>query len=304
MVEFIKRNSIVILSLGVGVSLFAVGALLLSTPAPPPLEMSAQQAAEDSRTYGAGDLAFWIQRGKVPGIVAEHKFGRNTNVDNGVATDVWDLSIQPIWVAPTQARTHAITSTSTSDDGSPVGVGARTLKVYGLVDWDTKETTETITLNGTFAVTTTNSFVCVHRLEVLTKGATDVNVGTIAARATTDSTITAQINPGAGQTEMAIYCIPSVQTAYMGFMMPTLSDVVGTGEALIEILYNPEPDVELLNFVSKSMFSLRAGGQSGIPILFWVPRKFAGPGILKIQATGTQNDLVVSAMFDLILIDN
>jgi hypothetical protein len=139
---------------------------------------------------------------------------------------------------------------------------------------------------------------------VLTKGATSVNVGTLTATALADDTITAQINPGAGQTEMAIYCIPSVQTAYMGFMMPTLSDAVGTGEVLIEILYNPEPDVELLNFVSKSMFSLRAGGQSGIPIPFWVPRKFSGPGILKVQATGTLNDLAVSAMFDLILIDN
>lgn len=82
-------------------------------------------------TVSAGSLTDFmleVAAGNVPGNKSVNKFGRSTNVDNDVATDIWDRANathdQDIWIAPTQARIHNIASTSANDDGDPVGVGA------------------------------------------------------------------------------------------------------------------------------------------------------------------------------------
>lgn len=300
MTEFVRRNAKTLVLFAL---LFAIlGAVIATAPqvAPQqPIEVSAFEAG-DTRTY-IGDSSLLFSRGKIDGFKTVVKFGSCADV-NSVKTDIWSRCAQPIWVAPTDSRYHKIESTDIGDSGWPPGGGARTVTISGLVDWDTEETTETIFLDGTFPVTTTHPFVCVHRMEVLTKGPIDVNIGTITATAIGDDTVTAQIEPGVGQTQMAIYCIPSVQTAYLGFMLPTIGEAVGVGAAKITILYNPEPQNELLNFVSKSTFHLRASGQSGFPIPFWAPKRFVGPGILKIQTVGTINNLAVSVTFELIVI--
>lgn len=299
--KFIRRNYQVI-SLALLSAILVVVVVVIPQLTKPRLVATSFEIAG---TNLSANLIFDIGKGNVEGHKAEHKFGRAADVDN-VPTDIWDLSTQPTWVAPTGPREHAIVSTEDQDDGDPGGGGARTVKISGLVDWDTQETSEVLILDGTFPVTTTHPYACIHRMEVLTKGAEDVNIGTITATAIGDNTVTAQINPSIGQTEMAIYCIPSAQTAYLGFLLPTLGEATEDSEAevLIEILYNPEPDRELLNFVVKSMFTLRDNGDSGLPINFWVPRKFPGPGIFKVRATGTVRNLAVSTMFDMILVDN
>ena len=58
------------------------------------------------------------------GSLRVNKFGRNTNVDDGVNTDLWDLTTQAIWIAPTAARTHAFVSSS---DNDITGLGTLTL---------------------------------------------------------------------------------------------------------------------------------------------------------------------------------
>ena len=156
------------------------------------------------------DFVLETARGNILGVTTYNKFGRNTDIDAGVTADIWDGGytgdVSLIWVAPTQARIHDIKSSS-SDDAS-AGVGARTILIFGLTDWDTAESTENITLNGTSNVATSNSYVIIHRMRVLTKGATSVNVGVLTATAQSNNTITAQINAGQGQTQMAILAYP------------------------------------------------------------------------------------------------
>jgi hypothetical protein len=255
------------------------------------------------------DLMFEIARGNMAGISGINKFGRAPSGVQTTATDIWDRAdatpTQSVWTAPIQARIHQIVSSSGSDDGNPVGVGARTLRIYGLTAWNTAEVNEDITLNGTTNVPTVNSYVIIHRMKVLTKGATNVNVGTITATADTDGTVTAQINIGEGQTQMAIYGIPSTQTAYLPCFYASLNKSSAAAATLnVSLLVNPEPDSELINFLVKNTRGLQSTGKSDSQWFFMPYYKIEGPAIIKIQAIASANDIECSAGFDLILVDN
>jgi len=255
-----------------------------------------------------------IAEGKISDRFPVNKFGRNTEIDSTVVADIWSggktvgalpAGTSLIWVAPTAACKHNIASTSTDDDGNPAGVGARTLRLYGLTDWDTAEVSEDKIMNGTSNVLTTNDYVIIHRMEVLTKGATSSNVGTITATATSPSatTVTARIEVGKGQTEMAILGFPSTQKFYLSALY-AFANKAGGAAALadVNLLFNPEPNAELTNFLSKHPFGLQTVGTSGLFTHFPVPEEYAGPGILKVQGFSGTNDMDISAGFDGVLV--
>ncbi len=262
----------------------------------------------------ARDYFVEIARGNVSGLSTYNKFGRNIEIDASATSDIWDgghtlasSGVSLLWVAPTAAAVHNIKSSSSSDDGDPGGVGARTVRLFGLTDWDTKEVSEDITLNGTDDVATSNSYVIIHRMHVLTKGATNVNVGVITATATAPSTttITAQIRVGQGQTQMAILGVPSTQKAYMGRFYGNINKAGGvSGLVDVALLVNIDPDVELLNFLVRHTFALEKGGSSAFTIPFYVPKIIDGPAIIKVQVASGTNDMDVSGGFDLVLVDN
>lgn len=255
------------------------------------------------------DFQLEVARGNIPGMSTINKFGRNIQIDAGITADIWDggdtADVSILWVAPTAAAIHNIVSTSGSDAAG--GVGARTLRIFGLTGWDKVGVTEDIALNGTNDVPTKNLYVLIHRMLVLTKGATSVNVGVITATATSPSatTVTAQIKVGKGQTQMAIYGIPSICIAYMGRFYANVNKAGGaTGLVDVALLYNPEPDIQLTNFLTKHTFGLQTVGTSAFTIPYYVPKVFKGPGILKIQVLSGTNSMDVSAGFDIVVIEN
>lgn len=256
------------------------------------------------------DFALDVARGLVSGITSENKFGRNIEVDSGVTADIWDGGhtvgsggVSLIWVAPTAARTHTIASSDANDTSG--GTGARTVRIWGLTGWGVAEANEDVTMNTGSPPVTSNSYVIIHRMQVLTKGATNVNIGTITATATTDSTITAQIRPSQGQTQMAIYGIPSTQTAYVGHFYGAANKAGGAAGLLdFQLSFNPEPDAELTNFLVKHTFGIQTVGTSALTNTYETYKTFAGPGILKVQAISGTNDMDVSAGFDFFLVTN
>lgn len=256
---------------------------------------------------GPGDFGLEVAKGTVAGHFAENKFARAPFGCQTTPTDIWDRAdtggTQQLWIAPTAARTHQIVSTDVGDAGG--GIGARTVRVVGLTSWSTVEVSEDITMNGTTNVPTVNAYVIIHRMKVLTKGATDVNIGTITATADADTTITAQINAEKGQTQMSMYGIPSTQIAYMGNYYASFNKASGaSASVLVQLLFNPEPDAELTNFMVRHTQGLTDTGTSGLDLPFNPPAKFPGPGILKVQCEATSADRDLSAGFDLILVNN
>ncbi len=260
------------------------------------------------------DLA--IARNLVPSIESDSKFGRAPAGVQVSATDIWDRAdanaTQQIWLPPTAPRIHAIVSTldADSDVGGSVaqGQGGRTLEVFGLVDWDTAESSEIVILDGTNPKNTVSPYVIIHRMVMLTWGTSGPNAGVITATAAApDSTVTAQINIGNGQTNMTIWGIPSTQTAYLRNYYAAVHEAASpatANEVDVALLLNPSPDVLPEIFIHKYPLGVTNTGASYISHNFEGYIKFPGPSIIKIQGVGSSADLDVSAGFEYKLIDN
>jgi hypothetical protein len=255
-----------------------------------------------------------IATGNVPGYTHVNKYGIAIDGIQATATDVWDRAdatpTQQIWLAPTAARTHQIKSTSTADDGTPEGAGAsaQAVRIWGLTSWSSKEVSEDVILNGTANVPTANQYVIIHRMKVIEVGSTyNINAGVITATADTDSTITAQINIGKGQTNMAIYGIPSTQTGYMTGWDVNAHNTGAVATALevdFNLLVNERPDLNTTVFINKSNTGTVSSGDTSDERKYEPAKVFAGPCIIKFQATASTPDTEASAEFDLILKDN
>jgi len=238
-----------------------------------------------------------ISRGNIQNLSTVNKFGKTANVDRGVNTDIWDGAGNTItYVAPTVARIHNIVSDSASD--ASAGVGARTVKIYGLTAWNAKEVSEIITLNGITNVPTVNAYVFIHRMKVLTSGATSINVGAISAIAATDSSVSALIGAGVGQTLMAIYAIPSGYNFFMSKYY--ISAIKGTASLAVEgtLLVNDNPDAQLTNFLTKSIIGITTKGTNYAERTFSPNFKITGPAIIKVRGNASADNTNVSAGFD------
>ena len=264
--------------------------------------------------FGLKNYALEVARGNIPGQSSVNKFGHNKEIDSGVTADIWDGGYTVtsggdalIWLAPTAARIHGIASSSDLDGktAAPSSVGARTLRVYGLTTWGTAESSEDITLDGTTSVNTASSYVIIHRMKVLTSGSTSINVGEIKATAASDGTITARIQATHGQTEMAIYGVPSTQKAYIGIIYVSVNKSGGAAaSADTHILVNENPDVQTTNFIIKHVDGVTVTGTSHLHHSWYTPVEIIGPAIIKINAVSSVNNNDVAAGFDLILVDN
>lgn len=230
-----------------------------------------------------------------------NKFGRNPDVDTATdPEDVWDAG--GIWVAPTVARVHDVASSDVADTAA--GTGARTVKVSGLTGWDAAEVSETVTLNGTSNVATVNSYVVVHRMQVMTVGSGGTNAGNITATAQTDSTVTAQISAGKGQILMAIYGVPADhQLQLVQWYMGMNRAAAAAASADLELYVKASADQPDSAFVVKHHLGLASSGSSHVAHEFKPLFKISGPAIIKAQVENVSaNDTDISAGFDGVLV--
>ena len=144
-----------------------------------------------------------------------YKFGQNSVVGNSVET-IWQQG--GLYSYPPSATTMTVSSSDTNDTSA--GTGARTVQIAGL-DGDYNEISETITLNGQTAVTTTNSFLRVNRALVLTAGSGGVNAGIIYVGTGTvtlgvPANVYTTINgDGTNQSLQAFWTVPANYNAYI-----------------------------------------------------------------------------------------
>ena len=256
-----------------------------------------EHALEDLFLLGSFNLN--ISRGKVPGFSIIHKFGRNPQIDTTTdPEDIWDGG--GIWVAPTQARIHQLTSTS-AEDGAGTQTGALTLRILAL-DSKYNRIQEDLILNGQSNVPMVRAYTMIYRMLILTAGSTGSNVGVITATADDDGSVTAQINTTNNLTGMAIYQIPSNVKGYMTNFYGSLADSGGSGANVdMQLLVQPFNGV----FQVKQFHGLVAAGAAHFNHLFPVPFPLSALATVKMQAkTTSASSAVVSAGFDIILVED
>jgi hypothetical protein len=124
---------------------------------------------------------------------------------------------QTIWEGANNATQNNYTYLSTASQLTLVSTSASDTGAVFVSGLDSKFNllSETITLTGTSAVTTVNSYLRVNGL-YYTNGA---NVGTITAKVST--TTYGYINPGFGQSQMAVYTVPNGFTFYQTLTQAT-----------------------------------------------------------------------------------
>lgn len=240
-----------------------------------------------SEFHAHEDFFLEVARGNVAGHNSMSKFGYNISVGSTSREDIWDQGGLYPW--PTSAAT--VTIKSNDADDTSAGTGARTLEIEGLdSSWDL--VIETITMNGTTDVTTTNSYRRIYRMTVKTSGSSETNEGQITATHT--ATIIAVIEANNGQTFMAIYTIPNGKTGYF-------YDYYFTSEnslpATMDLLVRP------FNGSWNSKHRLEIGG-SVVPQPFRVPLKFEAKTDIRMNAIAHTGNNRMAAGFNLVLVDD
>ena len=160
------------------------------------------------------EFGLQVARGKVRNASHINKFGYNTSVGSSYEP-ITDLGTNNL---PSTAAVVSVVSASTADDDG--STGAEEVEIQGL-DGDYNEITETVTMDGTTAVTTTATFLRVFRMRVTKSGSGGVNAGNITA--SISSSDVALILADQGQTLMAVYTVPAGKKAYLYKFQGSLS---------------------------------------------------------------------------------
>jgi hypothetical protein len=156
-----------------------------------------------------------VSRGQIQGHSAFCQFGINTAVGTSNET-VWIGS--NTYTFPAAASVLTVSSSS-ANDASPSGTGAQTVQIQGL-NAAYEAVTETVALNGQTAVNTTNSYLRVNRMVVLTAGSGGTSVGNIYAGTGTvtagvPAVVVNQTGILANETESGFYTVPAGHTAFI-----------------------------------------------------------------------------------------
>lgn len=245
-----------------------------------------------SKSHYLGDgllgEAINIARGSVAQTSHINKFGYNTAVGTSFET-VTDLGGDQYY--STSAGIVSIVSDDANDDDGDTG--ARTVEIEGL-DGNYNELVETVTLNGTGAVTTTASFYRVFRMRVLTAGTSGTNEGVITASIGGNNIARISAANG-GQTLMAVYTVPAGKTAYLDDFHGSLSK---NQEA--SFMIRTRNGVAQGAWQVKAMFGTFA---NSVHYHYPIPLEIDEKTDIEIRAkAGATSE--VGAIFDLILVDN
>jgi hypothetical protein len=232
-----------------------------------------------------------VQQGKIPGYSMVNKFGYNSSIGSGSFETIWETGNNYPWQST--AVTVDVVSDDTNDDVA--GTGARTLRIQGL-DGSYNLAEETVDMDGTTTVTTTQTFLRVFRMSVETAGSSGNNEGTITVTYTGGSDVAATISPGNGQTLMCLYTIPAGYTGYL------LSIDVSSGKDQEMDFKFIQRDNSIANaaFQTKQFLNVR-GGQT--TVIFNAINVIPQKSDIYVSGNASSNSSA-SASFDLLLVQD
>jgi hypothetical protein len=203
--------------------------------------MGTYSSATRQGAYEPFDLQ--VSRGQVDGHTAINIFGFSATVGSSALGPLWEgLTLSGgAYAYPSSAAALVLVSDSASD------TSALSVQIQGL-DANYAPITETIAMNGTTNVTTTNSFLRIN-LMTTTNG---LNVGNITAKIS--STTYAKINAGIGQTQMSIYTVPKGYTFYLSYVQADASIGFTSSNYMKYAEYNKDNVTGEINVLNQTTF--------------------------------------------------
>jgi hypothetical protein len=167
-----------------------------------------------------------VARGQIQAHSLVTIAGYNSDVDTS-----WEL-ITPVGNLSFPAAALQMTVSSADADDTSAGTGARTVLITGL-DANYAVISETLTMNGQTAVTTTNSFLRINAMLVTTAGTSLANEGIIYIGSGTvtsgvPATIYNVIAAGFNNATSSQYTIPAGYTGYLVVARIGLAQDAGT----------------------------------------------------------------------------
>ncbi len=168
-------------------------------------------ALPNKEEWSAWDFNVRVAARRVEGVTSHTFYGNNPDI-NGTLEDVWGTG--GVLQFLSSSETMDIVSTSTDDDGNPEGIGAHQMAIRG-VDDNYVPIAEIVTLDGTSVVVTTQSYLRVNRMIILSAGSNDSNAGDITATSTGSGTIQAEIKANNGVTTKSQLTIPVGQRLFV-----------------------------------------------------------------------------------------
>ena len=238
-----------------------------------------------------------VARGQVDGHKTLFKFGINGVVGTSVET-VWAEG--GTYAYPASATVMKISSSSADD--AAAGTGARTVAIFGL-DASYNEINETVTLDGQTAVNTTNSFLRIFRMYVVTAGSGATAAGTIYAGTGTvtsgvPATVYGMIALNANQTQMAFWTVPAGYTLYLTGVYYTSGNTNANAWTNFQLIQRP------LGGVFRQQSSSRVAGNGDFVLDLHTPIAFSEKTDIEVRAVASTASSNVSAEFEGIYIKN
>ena len=233
-------------------------------------------------------------RGGEPKLRHISKFGFNADIDGGAVPEtIW--SPGGLWVPPAAPSVAAVVSDSADD--ALAGTGARAVQVLGL-DQDFAEASEVVELNGVTPVNTVGQFSRIFRLTVVGAGSGKANAGTISAQI--GPTLGATIDPGLGQTVMAVWSIPAGHRAYFLGVTASLWRLAQPAGAMATCRVVLTSGIDTPDPVEVTAYIFGLGVDSSQHIReFKRPRVLVGPADVRVDVQAvSDNNTIISAGFD------
>ena len=224
------------------------------------------------------DFKLQIARGHVSNHYHINKFGWNAALGSSFET-IWDGS--NVYTYQNSGVATAVSTVSSADSAS-------TVRISGL-DANFEEATDLLTVDG---AASTNTYARINRAILITANTGSINSNAIEIRQ--GGEIAAQISAGFGQTQMAIYTIPTDMTGYLFNFQGSIDK---QKEVVFRILTRDNDEGTAFN--EKGRF-----GTFGVPVSYnyEIPLKFSANTDIQVQGkAGATTE--AGAIFDIVLID-
>jgi hypothetical protein len=230
------------------------------------------------------DINLQIARGQIMGHSTVNIYGFQSSVTTSNIA-VWENAAA--YVFPTTATTMNLTSSVNTGQDL-----VATITIQGL-NSSYDQISETLTLNGTANVATTNSYLRINSMFV----ASGQPTGIIYLKNSSTGTTYSQINAGLGRSQAAVYTVPAGYTFYLA-RINAYTGANGSNADYVQYRNQNTTSANVTSFTQQAPFVNQYESRRVMP------RPFAEKTDIQLQAKTSANTYAVSISAEGYLVQN